>query len=65
MTSDDTLIVQLLSVWVVFLKQRGLHKWSKFLLKTGLMWLDGIHPTLDGTDLLSRNMAKFVSHPNY
>ncbi|XP_070709417.1 uncharacterized protein [Pempheris klunzingeri] len=35
--------------------------WKSFWGKPGLIRRDGIHPTLDGAALLSRNMAKFIS----
>lgn len=35
--------------------------WQTFWVMPGQIGRDGIHPTLDGAALLSRNMAKFVS----
>ncbi|XP_070411380.1 uncharacterized protein [Nothobranchius furzeri] len=37
--------------------------WKTFWGKPGLMRRDGIHPSLDGAALLSRNMASFISPP--
>jgi len=37
--------------------------WQSFWRKPGLMRRDGIHPTLEGAALISRNMDKFISHP--
>ena len=37
--------------------------WTPFWGKPGLIRRDGIHPTLDGAALISRNMAKFISRP--
>lgn len=31
--------------------------------KPGLIWRDGMHPTLDGAVLISRNMDKIISRP--
>ena len=38
--------------------------WCAFWGKPGLIRRDGIHPTLDGTSLLARNLAASFSHPN-
>jgi lysophospholipase L1-like esterase len=37
--------------------------WRTFWGKPGLIRRDGIHPTLDGAALLSRNLAGFISSP--
>ncbi|XP_067460797.1 uncharacterized protein [Thunnus thynnus] len=37
--------------------------WQTFWGRPGLIRRDGIHPTLDGAALISRNMAKFISKP--
>ncbi|XP_072247756.1 LOW QUALITY PROTEIN: PIH1 domain-containing protein 2 [Leuresthes tenuis] len=37
--------------------------WQSFWRKPGLMRRDGIHPTLEGAALISRNMDEFISHP--
>lgn len=37
--------------------------WTPFWGKPGLIRRDGIHPTLDGAALISRNMAEFISRP--
>ena len=34
--------------------------WRTFWGKPGLIRRDGIHPTLDGAALISRNMAEFI-----
>ncbi|CAI5676824.1 unnamed protein product [Oreochromis niloticus] len=37
--------------------------WQTFWRKPGLVRRDGIHPTLDGAALISRNMDKFIKPP--
>ncbi|XP_067426921.1 uncharacterized protein [Thunnus thynnus] len=37
--------------------------WQTFWGRPGLTRRDGIHPTLDGAVLISRNMAEFISRP--
>ncbi|XP_075340397.1 uncharacterized protein LOC142399560 [Odontesthes bonariensis] len=37
--------------------------WQSFWRKPGLMRRDGIHPTLEGAALISRNMDEFICHP--
>ena len=37
--------------------------WQSFWGKPGLIRRDGIHPTLDGAALISRNMAEFSNGP--
>ena len=37
--------------------------WQTFWGKLGLIRRDGIHPTLDGAALISRNMAEFIRRP--
>ena len=36
--------------------------WQSFWRKPGLMRRDGLHPTLEGVALISRNMDEFISH---
>jgi len=37
--------------------------WQSFWREPGLMRRDGIHPTLEGASVISRNMDEFISHP--
>ncbi len=37
--------------------------WQTFWKRHGLIRRDGIHPTLDGTTLISRNLAKYILDP--
>uniref|UniRef100_A0A3Q3T0A1 SGNH hydrolase-type esterase domain-containing protein n=1 Tax=Mastacembelus armatus TaxID=205130 RepID=A0A3Q3T0A1_9TELE len=37
--------------------------WATFWGKPGLVARDGIHPTLNGAALISRNLAEFISRP--
>ncbi|XP_070787181.1 uncharacterized protein, partial [Enoplosus armatus] len=37
--------------------------WRTFWRRPGLMRRDGIHPTLDGAALISRNLTDFISEP--
>ncbi|XP_067444743.1 uncharacterized protein [Thunnus thynnus] len=41
----------------------GRPDWQTFWGKPGLIRRDGIHPTLDGAALISRNMAEFIRRP--
>ncbi|KAM7401434.1 hypothetical protein PAMA_005573 [Pampus argenteus] len=41
-----------------------INNWTPFWGKPGLIRRDGIHPTLDGAALISRNMVKFISRSN-
>lgn len=38
--------------------------WSSFWGKSGLMCKDGVHPTVKGTNLLTKNMADCLNQPN-
>ncbi|XP_078024431.1 uncharacterized protein LOC144463566 [Epinephelus lanceolatus] len=40
------------------------NNWQTFWGKPGLIRRDGIHPTLDGAALISRNLANFISYLN-
>ncbi|XP_078018479.1 uncharacterized protein LOC144458793 [Epinephelus lanceolatus] len=40
------------------------NNWQTFWGKPGLIRRDGIHPTLDGAALISRNLANFISNLN-
>ena len=39
--------------------------WQTFWGRPGLIRRDGIHPTWEGAALISRNMAGFISQPNW
>ncbi|XP_078023661.1 uncharacterized protein LOC144463002 [Epinephelus lanceolatus] len=40
------------------------NNWQTFWGKPGLIRRDGIHPTLDGAALISRNLANYISNSN-
>ncbi len=41
-----------------------IENWRTFWGRPGLIRRDGIHPTLDGAALISRNLTQFISGPN-